>query len=207
MRASSSVVPWNAIRPPHRMHVGAIGDLDRPRRVLLDEQDRHPFLLQLLEDLEDLVDDERREAERRLVEQQELRAREQGARRSRAAAARRPRASSPGGRRAPQHLEALAHPLDVRLRRAPVGPGGRADFRFSPTGAGRRCGGSPERARCRAGGSPRATRRRSARPRKMIWPGVGFWTPVIVHSVVDLPAPLCPTRPTSSPCLTSSESS
>ena len=30
-------------------------------------------------------------------------------------------------------------------------------------------------------------------PRKLIWPELGLSTPVIAHSVVDLPAPLWPT--------------
>ena len=44
------------------------------------------------------------------------------------------------------------------------------------------------------------------RPSKLTSPAVGLRTPVIVISVVVLPAPLWPTRPTSSPSLTSSDS-
>ena len=53
--------------------VGAVGELDCARGVLLDEQDRHALLAQLLERVEDDVDHDRREPERRLVEEQQPR--------------------------------------------------------------------------------------------------------------------------------------
>ena len=85
------------------------------------------LLLQLLEDLEDLVDHQRREAERRLVEEQELRPREQraGDRELLLLAARELRARPVAV--APEHREALEHPVDVGLRRRAVVAAGRAD--------------------------------------------------------------------------------
>src|ERR1051325_3817649 len=48
-----------------------VGEVERERRVLLDEQDADAGLrVHRAEDLEDLAHDHRREAERRLVEQE-----------------------------------------------------------------------------------------------------------------------------------------
>ena len=48
--------------------------------VLLDQKHRHAVaLVEVADDLEDLLDDERREAERWLVEQEQARAAHQGA--------------------------------------------------------------------------------------------------------------------------------
>src|SRR5439155_12143035 len=96
---------------PH--DVGAVGDLDRPCGVLLDEEDRDAFLLQLLEDLEDPVDDERRKAQRRLVEEEQFRAGEQSAgnRELLLLASRERRAAAV--EIVPERREALAHLLDV----------------------------------------------------------------------------------------------
>src|SRR5262249_26504831 len=64
--------------PPARAHdVCVISDLDRPRRVLLHEQHRDAVVPELPEDLEDTVDHHRGEAERGLVEQEELRLRKE----------------------------------------------------------------------------------------------------------------------------------
>jgi hypothetical protein len=52
----------------HAQDVAAVGELDRAQRVLLDEQDREAVLAQVAQRLEHEVDDERREAERRLVD-------------------------------------------------------------------------------------------------------------------------------------------
>ncbi|HEX2071825.1 MAG TPA: hypothetical protein VHF90_09290 [Thermoleophilaceae bacterium] len=60
-------------------HVGAVGELERAQRVLLDQQHGHAFLAQAGDDREDLVDHRRREAERRLVEQQQPRAGDESA--------------------------------------------------------------------------------------------------------------------------------
>src|SRR5262249_34416540 len=55
-------------------HVGAIGALQGLARVLLDEQNRAPLSLEVRDDAKNLPDQQRREAEGRLVEHQELRA-------------------------------------------------------------------------------------------------------------------------------------
>src|SRR5262249_25433776 len=55
-------------------HVAAMGELEGMVGVLLDQEDGHLLLLvDVADDLEDLLDDQRREAERRLVEQQQPR--------------------------------------------------------------------------------------------------------------------------------------
>ena len=58
-----------------------MGELQRVKGVLLDEEHRQAFrLVELGDDVEDLLDDQRREAERRLVEQQQPRPAHQRAR-------------------------------------------------------------------------------------------------------------------------------
>ena len=69
-------------------HVGAVGDRDGALGALLDEEHRDAALADLGQRLEDLVDHRRREAERRLVEEQDV-GRRRARARSRAAAARR----------------------------------------------------------------------------------------------------------------------
>ena len=64
---------------PRLHHVTAVGDVERHERVLLDEEDRRPLLVDLDDDLEDPLDEDRRQAHRRLVEEQELRLRHQRA--------------------------------------------------------------------------------------------------------------------------------
>src|SRR5919202_3079390 len=61
--------------PPGFHDVAAVRDVERHERVLLDEKDRGALLVDLLDDLEDLLDEDRREAHRRLVEEKELGAR------------------------------------------------------------------------------------------------------------------------------------
>ena len=53
-------------------HVHAVADAQREIDALLDDEQRPPLVAQLEQRLGDRVDRERREAERRLVEQQEL---------------------------------------------------------------------------------------------------------------------------------------
>src|SRR5204862_6220312 len=49
-------------------HVAVIGEAERHARILLDEEDRRPFLaIDPHDDAEDLSDQDRREAQRRLV--------------------------------------------------------------------------------------------------------------------------------------------
>src|SRR3954452_13172937 len=78
-------------------------------------------------------------------------------------------------------------------------------LRFSPTVSRekmRRFSGTSEMPRRRMRSGDRPSMRL---PSKAIVPRAGRRTPVIVISVVDLPAPLWPTRPTSSPSSTSSD--
>src|SRR4051812_45999708 len=56
-------------------HVAPGRDVERVVGVLLDEHDRRALRVDLADDLVDAVDDDRREPERRLVEEQELRLR------------------------------------------------------------------------------------------------------------------------------------
>ena len=61
-------------------HVGVVGELERQRRVLLDQQHAHLLLLvDAAHDAEDLLHDQRRQAERRLVEQHQARPQHQRA--------------------------------------------------------------------------------------------------------------------------------
>src|SRR5438445_1638593 len=59
--------------------IGAIGQTEGALRALLYEQDGDALRTDVAEERVDLVDNRRREAERRLVEHQELRARQEGA--------------------------------------------------------------------------------------------------------------------------------
>ena len=79
-------------------HIAAVGELQRVEGVLLDQEDGQPlFLVQLADGVEDLLDDQRRQPERRLVQQQQLGPRHQRAARSPASAARRPTACRRAG--------------------------------------------------------------------------------------------------------------
>ena len=82
-------------------HVAALGDVEREVRVLLDQQDRRALLVDLGDRLVDALDEDRRDAHRRLVEQQQLRARPSARARSRASAARRRTSCPPSASRAP----------------------------------------------------------------------------------------------------------
>src|SRR3954451_20644690 len=95
-------------------HQAAIAEVDRPRRVLLDQQHRRPLLAQARQQLVDQVDRLRRQPERRLVEDQQPRSAEQraGDRQLLLLAAREP----VGGLAGPgaQDREALQRPLQRR---------------------------------------------------------------------------------------------
>src|SRR5215471_895659 len=65
--------------PASLHHIAAVGDLQRLARVLLDEEDRLAFLLELTQDQENSRDELGGEAQRRLIEQQQRRARHQRA--------------------------------------------------------------------------------------------------------------------------------
>src|SRR3989442_11833331 len=80
VRASDGVVPAELSRRPRHddaarlEEVGVIGEVERRRDVLLDEQDAHALLaVDGAHDAEDLASDERREAERGLVEEEQAR--------------------------------------------------------------------------------------------------------------------------------------
>ena len=134
--ASSSVVPWNWIRPPAPHHVRAVGDLDRPCGVLLDEQDRHALArCSSCEDLEHLVDDHAAQG-RASARRGAAASGAQAARgRSRAAAARRPRASSRTGRSSARARGSARACRSMSLSTA-RGPVARSSpiLRFSPDG-------------------------------------------------------------------------
>src|SRR5438270_1245701 len=59
--------------------VGAVRDLERAQRVLLDQQNRDAIVMDLLDDVEDGVHHLRRQAQRWLIEEQELRLTQQAA--------------------------------------------------------------------------------------------------------------------------------
>src|SRR2546426_7152862 len=80
VRASDGVVPAELGRRPRHddaarlEEVGVIGEVERRRDVLLDEQDAHALLaVDGAHDAEDLAGDERRESERGLVEEEQAR--------------------------------------------------------------------------------------------------------------------------------------
>lgn len=60
--------------------IAAVGYLERLVRILLHEKHRGAVAVDLLDDVEDLLDDDGREAQRRLVQQQKPRAAHDGAR-------------------------------------------------------------------------------------------------------------------------------
>src|SRR5438093_7129378 len=78
VRASDGVVPAKLGRRPRHddaarlEEVGVIGEVERRRDVLLDEQDAHALLaVDGAHDAEDIAGDERRESERWLVEEEQ----------------------------------------------------------------------------------------------------------------------------------------
>src|SRR5580692_5547835 len=65
---------------PVHHHIAAVRELQRVKGVLLDEEHCHAILrVELADDLENLLYDQRRKAKRRLVEKKKLRARHQRA--------------------------------------------------------------------------------------------------------------------------------
>src|SRR3954447_26587725 len=109
-------------RDPARLEdVAARGDVEGHQRVLLDEEDRRALLVDLHDDLEDPLDEDRRETHRWLVEEEQLRpGHERAAHRDHLllAAGERPRAL-----RAPleQPREELVDALEVLLDAGAVG--------------------------------------------------------------------------------------
>src|SRR6266850_5873534 len=64
---------------PVLQDIGAVRELQRGERVLLDEQEGKPRALELAQALEDLLPHERRKSQRRLVQHQHARPRHHGA--------------------------------------------------------------------------------------------------------------------------------
>ena len=60
-------------------YVAAIGQLQRLVGVLLNQEDRHPLLAQLLDGIENLLNDNRRQPQRRFIQQQQARLAHQSA--------------------------------------------------------------------------------------------------------------------------------
>ena len=139
--------------------VGAVRDVQRVVDVLLDQQDRPALGLELGDGLEDPLDHQRRQAERRLVEQEQARpAHERPPDRQHLLLAARQRAAGLAQPLAEQreqlehHLEVLGRGLLVAAATRRRGAGSRA-----PIG-GRRSGDPRGSARCRARRSGRSPR-------------------------------------------------
>ena len=189
-------------------HIAAVGDGQRQRGHLVDQQDGHAVVAQFGEHVEQFVDHRRRQAERRLVEQQDARLRHQAAGDGQhllLAAGEKPGAA---GQPLAQPRKALEQRLELGLaidilsrvgaeqdvvaaRSAPETPAG------PPAPAPRRCAAiscarASARSACRRARSSRST---------------GRSRPVTARIAVDLPAPLAPSSATISPGLTSNETS
>ena len=103
-------------------HIAAVGNRQRQRRHLIDQQDRDALVAQFGEHVEQLVDHRRRKPQRRLVEQQNARLRHQPARNGQhllLAAGKQPGAARTGARAgAESGPAALRSRLDGRRRLA-----------------------------------------------------------------------------------------
>ena len=146
-RVSSPRGPSSTIRPSSMQTTRSATPM-RAREVLLDEHDRRAALDQRAERAVDALDDDRREAERDLVEQQQPRVRHERAtdrRRLLLAAGEARRALVP---QRLQHRERLEHRVD---RPRPAPPRRRSTTRrFSSTVSSGRAGGPRGRARSRS---------------------------------------------------------
>ena len=139
-----------------REHVRAVGERDRQRAALLDEQDRDAVLADAAERLEQRLDDGRREPERRLVEQQHVGPREQRTRdRELLLLAARERAGV-ALRELGDDREEAAHPVEVVGDALLAAPPGEPEAQVLLDG---------ERAEDVAALRARARRRRGRRPR------------------------------------------
>ena len=175
--------------------VGAVGEVERHRRVLLDQQDADALLL--VDRAQDARTARARSAApgRRKARRAAAAAAAASARATpRASAARRPRACRPAGGGAPPGAGSSR-----RCARGPAPPPpGPCAYRRrgagSPRSSGeRRCRGRRARARCRGARCLRWRGRRCARRRKRTSP-CGRTMPQSARSVVVLPAPLAPSR-------------
>ncbi len=159
-----------------------------------------PRLVHLRERLEDLAHDERREPERRLVEEQQARLRHQRARRARASAARRPRASRPAGRAARRDAGRTRRRARGRARDAPrcvQAPRRRLSSTVSVANVPRPSGTCAMPRRAIASGVRRKSSARRSRTSPLV-----LTVPEIARSVVVLPAPFAPRIATKSPSST-----
>jgi hypothetical protein len=181
-------------------------DPQRHVRVLLDEEDRRAVAVQLADDAEDLLDYERRETERRLVHQQQLRAAHQRARhRKHLLLAARERAALLAGALA-QPREAGEQALDVRRDSVPVIAlvgARRADSR-APSCAGTRAD-SPGTSAMPRSTMPCGAAPAISLPMNRIEPERGRRMPAVVIISVVLPAPFGPSRQVIDPCSTWSD--
>ena len=169
--------------------------------ALLDEQDRDAVVADPAQRLEQRLDDRRREPERRLVEQQHVRAARRARARSRAAAAGRPTAT-PAWRLANSATTGKSPRTQSRSSATPSwrAPPGEPEPQVLVDGQRRRrCAGPrararrPTRAMSSGRAAQRAARRAGSRRRER------YGAPMIAWSVVDLPAPFGPISPTISP--------
>ena len=207
--------------PPRLEHVGALAEVEGEKRVLLDQQDRDVLLVvQPAQELDELLDDERRQAERELVDRERARL---GHQRS----ADRDHLLLAAGRAARGAVAELVElreegvdPLEslARLVRGDGGSG--SSTSRSPSGtSGRtrraadspRPGGSGTPADPRAPASDRGGRPGSASSRSRRRPPPepclprGRTTPQTALRRDDLPAPFAPTSATRSPAPSVSE--
>ena len=94
-RASALPVP-ESCDEAGLQHIGAVGEIERHSGVLLDQQHGRALVADALQDVEDLLHQPRRQAQRGLVQQQQLAAGSSERDRSPASSARRPKAGCPG---------------------------------------------------------------------------------------------------------------
>ena len=210
-----AAIVLSATLRPRRMHDDAVGDREHVGHAVADQHDGDALVAQLADEVQHLGHLAHRDRRRRLVHQHDLGVGQPGA----------------GDR----HRLALAarHLLDeiarARLRLqfredlagAPVHGGivedaGTARRRGAARGRERRwpprsdCCRAPDpggRSRCRAGAPrPAGAARVPCRPCCMV-PWLGRKLPAIILTSVDLPAPLSPIRPTTSPASSDSETS
>ena len=184
--------------------VAAVGELERVEGVLLDQEDGQLLVgVELPDGGENLPRDQRREPERRLVEQQQPRPAHQRARD-------RQHLLLAAGQRAAALVQALLQPrkqredpreIGVEMRRLATSRRPSAGFRARSCAG--RCGGPPATARSSAARSRGSAARVMSRPANMMVPSRARGLPQIVIISVDLPAPLAPISATISPSPTS----
>ena len=186
-------------------HIGAVRGGQRDMHRLLDHQHGDAALAQFGDDLIDLAHDQRRQAERRLVEQQQLRRRHQGAgdRQHLLLAAR--ELAGLLAEALLQDREQRQHALEIGRRRLPVAPRRGAE-RDVLRHAERAEDAPPLGHQRQALGDQPLGRLAADRPNpKPDRPPARRTRPAMLRSRVDLPAPLGPITATISPGATSIE--